>query len=40
MVNYRRLDASEIERLQAQMCTASDWNEIEVAEGVGKAKVI
>ena len=33
MVNYRRLEASEIERLQAQMCTASDWNEIEVAEG-------
>ena len=33
MVNYRRLEASEIERLQAQMCTASDWNGIEVAEG-------
>ncbi|MBO5195335.1 MAG: DUF4954 family protein, partial [Bacteroidales bacterium] len=33
MVSYRRLEASEIARLQAQMCTASDWDEIEVAEG-------
>ncbi|MBQ7898569.1 MAG: DUF4954 family protein [Bacteroidales bacterium] len=33
MVNYRRLEVSEIARLQAQMCTASDWNGIEVADG-------
>lgn len=33
MVNYRRLTSDEIARLTAQMCVASDWNQIEVAEG-------
>lgn len=30
---YRKLTAQEIETLKSQMCTAVDWNEIEVAEG-------
>lgn len=29
---YRKLTAGEIEILKSQMCTAVDWNEIEVAE--------
>ena len=29
---YRKLTAVEIETLKSQMCTAVDWNEIEVAE--------
>lgn len=29
---YRKLTAGEIETLKSQMCTAVDWNEIEVAE--------
>lgn len=32
-MNYRRLTSDEIARLTAQMCVASDWNQIEVAEG-------
>ena len=32
-MNYRKLTDSEIETLKAQMCSASDWSEIEVAEG-------
>ena len=32
-MNYRKLTISEIETLKSQMCSASDWNEIEVAEG-------
>lgn len=30
---YRKLTAQEIETLKSQMCTAVDWDEIEVAEG-------
>lgn len=30
---YRRLTPYEIETLKSQMCTATDWNDIEVAEG-------
>ena len=30
--NYRRLTSAEISILQAQMCTAADWNQIMVAE--------
>ena len=33
MKNYRKLTPAEIESLENQMCTASDWGEIEVAEG-------
>ena len=29
---YRKLTASEIRALQGQMCTASDWSQIEVTE--------
>ncbi len=32
MNNYRKLTGNEILQLQAQMCTASDWNDVEVAE--------
>ena len=32
MMNYRKLTPQEIEILKRQMCTASDWNQIEVAE--------
>ena len=32
MKDYRKLTTWEIERLQAQMCTAADWNTIEVTE--------
>ena len=32
-MNYRKLTTSEIETLKAQMCSASDWTDIEVAEG-------
>ena len=31
-MNYRKLTSQEIEVLRRQMCTASDWNQIEVAE--------
>ena len=31
-MNYRKLTSQEIEVLKRQMCTASDWNQIEVAE--------
>ena len=33
MEKYRKLTEKEIAILQAQMCTASDWNDVEVAEG-------
>ena len=33
MEKYRKLTEKEIAMLQAQMCTASDWNDVEVAEG-------
>ena len=32
MKSYRKLTDLEVERLKAQMCTASDWSKIEVAE--------
>ena len=32
MANYRKLTAEEIEILKSQMCTAADWNLIEVSE--------
>ena len=35
----RKLTAKEIERLQANRCTADDWNNIEVAEGFDPAYV-
>ncbi|MGN1210405.1 MAG: DUF4954 family protein [Candidatus Cryptobacteroides sp.] len=33
MSNYRKLTGEEISRLESQMCSASDWSQIEVAEG-------
>ena len=33
MKNYRRLTAPEIDFLVSRMCSATDWNSIEVAEG-------
>ena len=33
MKQYRKLTEKEIETLKSQMCTASDWSDIEVAEG-------
>ena len=33
MRNYRALTSEEIKRLEAQDCTATDWNEVQVAEG-------
>ena len=33
MQKYRRLTAAEVAVLKEQMCTASDWDSIEVAEG-------
>ena len=33
MRNYRALTPEEIKRLEAQACTATDWNEVQVAEG-------
>lgn len=33
MRNYRALTSEEIKRLEAQACTATDWNEVQVAEG-------
>ncbi len=33
MSNYRKLTGEEIEILKSQMCAASDWNDMEVAEG-------
>lgn len=32
MRNYRALTSEEIKRLEAQACTATDWNEVQVAE--------
>ena len=31
MTDYRKLTAAEIEQLKTQMCTASDWNSVDVA---------
>jgi hypothetical protein len=33
MTRYRKLREVEIETLKAQMCSASDWNQVEVADG-------
>ncbi len=33
MKNYRKLTSAEVSVLKSQMCTATDWNAIEVAEG-------
>ena len=33
MTNYRKLTSAEIEVLKQQVCSASDWDQIEVAEG-------
>ena len=33
MKNYRKLHKEEIEILERQMCTASDWNLVEVSDG-------
>lgn len=33
MRNYRKLNKEEIEILERQMCTASDWNLVEVSDG-------
>ena len=33
MKNYRKLSESEIDILKAQMCSASDWSRVEVADG-------
>ena len=33
MKNYRKLTCEEVEALERQMCYASDWNNVEVAEG-------
>ena len=33
MTTYRTLTSDEINRLEAQTCTAADWNEVQVAEG-------
>lgn len=39
MENFRRLTSEEIEVLKSQMCSASDWNTIEVAEGFSPENV-
>lgn len=31
MKNYRKLNPQEIEQLKAQMCTAADWDQVEVS---------
>ena len=33
MTQYRKLTEKEIGRLKAQMCTAAEWNDVEVADG-------
>lgn len=33
MCDYRKLTAAEIEQLKAQMCTAADWQSVEVSSG-------
>ena len=33
MMKYRKLTADEIDVLKSQMCTATDWNLIEVSDG-------
>ena len=40
MDNYRKLHAHEIEQLKSQMCTAADWNKVEVAEDFSAEHVI
>lgn len=39
MENFRRLTSEEIEVLKSQMCSASDWDTIEVAEGFSPENV-
>lgn len=38
-MNYRKLTTAEIEALQAQVCSAADWDQVEVAEGFDPAAV-
>ena len=33
MKKYRKLTSDELSALQVNMCSASDWNEVEVVEG-------
>ena len=33
MTNYRKLTAAEIDVLKTQLCSAADWDQVEVAEG-------
>lgn len=40
MKNYRKLTAGEIETLKLQMCTAADWDMIEVAEDFSPEHVL
>ena len=40
MEKYRKLTADEIYALQSQMCTASDWNDVEVSEGFATDYVV
>lgn len=40
MDRYRKLTFGEIAELKAQMCTASDWNQIEVAEDFSTDNVV
>ena len=39
MTNYRKLTAAEIDILKAQVCSAEDWDQVEVAEGFIPEKV-
>ena len=39
MKNYRKLTEAEIEMLKSQLCSAADWDQIEVAEGFIPEKV-
>ena len=32
MINYRSLTDEEINRLESQLCSASDWKDVRVAE--------
>ena len=39
MTNYRKLTSAEIDVLKAQVCSAEDWDQVEVAEGFIPEKV-
>ena len=39
MKNYRKLTEAEIEMLKSQLCSAADWDQIEVADGFLPEKV-